>query len=173
LVRWDVDSVTPDTDAPIPPANRRGERRLPGEAATRLLGFGKVQEIAQDEHRALARGQCRECAKQLVVRVDRDRVGGVVGALGRRVAGQLEAVPGSALRAVECEIDEDPAGVRDGVLGAADPWPALGHFQKGLLHEVLCVGEIPHDQVCRPQQPIGVLADEAVEVCAARIHLTP
>ncbi len=43
--------------------------------------------------------------------------------------------------------------------------------KQALLNKVFCLGVIPCDQACRPQEPARVGADELVERCCRRTHL--
>jgi len=65
-------------------------------------------------------------------------------------------------------FNPDAARVRDRMVHPADLRPALGNLEERLLDEVLGLGQVPDDQIRRAQEPVAVLGDEAVEVCAAR-----
>jgi hypothetical protein len=103
----------------------------------RNLGFGKVKEVAQHQHRALARRRRRQRAEQLVVPGRLVHVG--CEAIGDRLAGELVAAAGAPVGAREREVDEDPACVRHRARHSPNPRPAPGHLQQRLLNQVLCL----------------------------------
>jgi hypothetical protein len=74
--------------------------------------------------------------------------------------------------AIEREVDEDPPRVRDRVVHPADLRPAPRHLEQRLLDEVLGLGQVPDDQVRGPQQAVGAVGYEAVEVWGGAGHLT-
>ncbi len=75
---------------------------------------------------------------------DRRRLAGaVVGAIGKRVAGELAPALAAAGGPAEREVHKDPARVGDRALHAADAVPAPGHFEQRLLHQVLRLGRSP------------------------------
>ena len=50
------------------------------------------------------------------------------------------------------------------MLHRADSRPALGDGHEALLHQVLGLGEVPNDEVRRPQQRVGRAGNELLEL---------
>src|SRR6185437_13569867 len=87
------------------------------------LRLGQVVEVAQDEHGALALVQLPKGLKQFGTRLERRHRVDCKEAR-RHLRLQLAAALRPAASTVERQVDQNPPGVRPGMLHATNAWPA-------------------------------------------------
>ena len=140
-----------------------------GDGAAELVGNSrvvKVDEVAQDDRRALPGRQAAHCSDQPVAIGHRVLL---VAHRGLREPFGRDLAPPSTTPARGREVDHDAAGVRRRMVGGSNLRPGPPHPEQGGLKEILGRRGIRGQHPGQPREVGGRVGHEGREVIGARV----